>query len=113
MSKSRYDDVLNAGRSKLVPYKQGEKAKDRHRRRFEVAIKLRDSVELWANAVGIGLTIANSGHHWIFNSDGRIAEWWPSTAKLVFDRNYIGGGIHVHDVAQLTAVITDRWSIGV
>jgi hypothetical protein len=40
----------------------------------------------WMN--GFALRVNNEGHHWMWQKGGFVAEWWPSSAKLVFNRNY-------------------------
>jgi hypothetical protein len=52
--------------------------------------------------------IKNEGHHWIFQRDKLRAEWWPSSAKLVFDKNW-NRGVHTHDYKQVLQLIERRW----
>jgi hypothetical protein len=38
-------------------------------------------------AAGTTLRITNEGHHWQIADGGFLAEWWPSSAKLVIGKN--------------------------
>lgn len=101
-------DVRSMGRSKIVPFVEGEHAKDRHERRLRVNLETgRVEVEEWCKPLGVTLEIKNGGHHWIFRRDNWIAEWWPSSAKLVVGRSY-GRGIHAHDWQQVTRLLSAR-----
>jgi hypothetical protein len=44
---------------------------------------------------GLTLRILNSGHHYIFEGTGFLGEWWPSSAKLVFNKQW-KRGVHCH-----------------
>lgn len=93
-------DRHRAGRSKLVPYHEGEPPADRHARRLQANVEQgRTEVERWCEEQGVGFEVKNGGHHWIFRRGDWIAEWWPSSAKLVVQRCY-GDGMHVHDWKQ-------------
>lgn len=99
-------DMKRAGRSKLVPYREDEHASDRHARRLTVNLSYEADVRAWCEARGLALKIGNEGHHWTFKrpTDGWVAEWWPSSAKLVIGRRY-DNGIHVHDWTQATRIM--------
>ena len=53
--------------------------------------RLEDEVRAWAERRGCSLRVLNDGHHWLFQQPGLIAEWWPSSAKLVLNRDYLHG----------------------
>jgi len=59
------------------------------------------------------LKISNDGHHWSFYAfnaapgDKQLFEWWPSSAKLVINKQW-KKGIHVHDLSQLIGVAENR-----
>lgn len=107
MSKrKRFEDRHNAGVSRIAPYLPGESGSRRHGRRLETALALRATVEDWATRHGFTLSVTNDGHHWTFEGPTR-AEWWPSSAKLVFNKQW-KNGIHCHDVEQLATLITKR-----
>jgi hypothetical protein len=59
------------------------------------------------NQAILALRINNGGHHWIFERDKFFAEWWPSSAKLVFQRQY-QRGVHVYDWTQAAREIERR-----
>jgi len=48
---------------------------------------------------GLTLRITNEGHHWQIADEGFLAEWWPSSAKLVIGKKW-HDGIHCHDYKQ-------------
>jgi|GEM_PF-1728511 len=110
--RSRFRDVSSVGRSDVVPYRRGEDPAERHARRLYTNLKFQEEVRAWAQRHGIVLKIKNEGHHWIFEYRNRVAEWWPSSAKLVIDRAY-SKGIHVHDYKQLIKYLTKEWNLNV
>lgn len=98
-------DRRNAGRSDSVPFLMGESAKDRHRRRKHAATGEADAALKWAEDNDISIVVRNDGHHWQFHfvdssHVAHVAEWWPSSAKLVFDKHWVDG-IHCHDIEQV------------
>lgn len=96
------NDTSSAGRSKLVPFVPGEDPALRHQRRLKANLSRQDEVKAWCREAGVRLRIGNDGHHWLFQREGQIAEWWPSSAKLVLQQRY-ERGIHVHDHQQALA----------
>lgn len=92
-------DTRSAGRSKLVPFVPGEDPGLRHERRLNANLSRQEEVRGWCQLAGVKLSIKNDGHHWRFVRGKQEAEWWPSSAKLVLQRNY-DRGIHVHDHLQ-------------
>lgn len=105
--RERYPDVGSVGRSRIVPFHKGEKPMERHGRRLRTNLSYRKEVEGWARRNGYALQIKNEGHHWLFERDGFVAEWWPSSAKLVLNRDY-PHGLHVHDWRQAASVLAQR-----
>lgn len=103
-------DSKNAGRSAIVPFKPGEAAMDRHDRRKSTNLDMLQEAEEWCKRLGITLLVKNEGHHWIFTRDKLRAEWWPSSAKLVFDQNW-NRGVHTHDYVQVMTLIERRWGV--
>ena len=95
---ARYADALNAGRSRLVPFKAGEGGRERHARRLHENLIMQARGRQWCEAHGLTLKITNGGHHWQVRG-ALIADWWPSSAKFVFDKHF-DLGVHVHDVEQ-------------
>ncbi len=100
MTRRRKPDATKCTGKNSVGFRQGESWPERHARRLKAALEHRQSVENWCGRNGLELTITNRGQHWVFRKGQRIAEWWPSSAKLVIDQKY-GRGIHTHDWAQL------------
>jgi hypothetical protein len=45
-------------------------------------------VRAWVEQRGCSLRVLNAGHHWLLQKLGFMAEWWPSSAKLVVNREY-------------------------
>jgi hypothetical protein len=102
--RKRFADSRNAGRSELVPFQPGEDHRTRHARRLRTNLAAIDHVRQWAADNGLTLNVGNHGHHWKFTRDTFVVEWWPSTAKLVFDKRY-REGIHVHDYVKAMELI--------
>ena len=104
-------DEKNVGRSKKIPFIPGEDSKDRHARRFSLNLKEQKIIHEWAEIHGIILAIKNEGHHWIATlSPALIAEWWPSSAKVVFNKDW-DHGIHCHDTGQFKALLIKYWGL--
>lgn len=101
MPRRKHPDARSAGRSRLIPFTPGDAPEERHQRRLEYNLTAgRAKVEEWCAALAITLTVTDEGHHWQFRrADGWIAEWWPSSAKLVIAKQY-DRGVHVHDWTQ-------------
>lgn len=99
MARRRIDDRDKAGRSDLVPFIENESPSDRHARRKAAAVERVRHVESWCRSKGVKLTRSNDDHHWTFRRGKWIAEWWPSSAKLVIRKQW-NRGIHVHDHVQ-------------
>lgn len=105
----KYRDKSSAGRSKIAPYIHGEPAKKRHARRYDTAHKYVDRLKSFCEKRGIGLRVNNDGHHFIFDKNGSVAEWWPSSAKLVFNKQW-RRGIHCHDYEQVIEQLSKKLS---
>ena len=108
MTRFRYSDREQVGRSDVVPFRHCEPAKARHDRRKRTAEDLGDRILAWCHSRNITLEIKNDFHHWVFTVGQKKAEWWPSTAKLVLNRDY-NNGIHAHDWKQVVKVLSERW----
>ena len=107
----KYRDKRKVGRSKVVPFIPGEPKTARHARRLEISLLHLDAVKAWCDNHRVKLTVSNERHHWKFTIDGRVAEWWPSSAKLVLEKQY-NRGIHCHDFRQLLDVLRSEWLVG-
>jgi hypothetical protein len=99
-------DRVRAGRSRIVPYRNGETFKARHERRLYANLEQEAKVREWCRQRGLTLRITNNGHHWQFANSSFLAEWWPSSAKLVIGKSW-QHGIHCHDYKQALDVIED------
>lgn len=97
-------DRKNAGRSRLVPFRKGEDASTRHSRRLGTNLRRQQEVRRWCHENGISLRITNDGHHWQFIKTSFVAEWWPSSAKLVINKRW-DDGVHCHDHCQAMKII--------
>lgn len=104
----KYQDTKSLGRSLVCPYKEGESASKRHKRRLKTNLNMSEMLNQWCKDHGIEVHRSNGGHHWQLIAGKKIAEWWPSTAKLVFDKNWTRG-IHCHDVNKLMSAVGKRW----
>lgn len=96
---ARYSDIRGVGRSKLIPRKQGETPEVRHERRLKANLSMKATLAAWCCERGVSLNTTNGGHHWQFRGK-LLADWWPSSAKLVINTKY-DRGLHVHDVTQV------------
>ena len=104
----RYPDRTKAGRSRLIPFRNGEAATDRHSRRLRENVAAAEELRAWCAEHGIDMTVTNGGHHWQFRlPTGQVAEWWPSRAKFVWDKQW-AKGIHVHDHEQARKLLQKR-----
>jgi hypothetical protein len=128
-------DRFKVGPSKVAPKNPDHGYRRRHRHRHAVALTLRSGLERWARKYGYDLEVKNREQHWILKGPilnglrrtlvshrmacqpfarafsrllskmDLVVEWWPSTAKLVFDRRY-HIGIHVYDSRQLSGILS-------
>ena len=94
-----FRDRRSAGRPQVVPYVPGEDSGDRHDRRLRANLEMESDAAIAAHAIGLKLRIANAGNHWMFTKDGFVADWWPSSAKLVVNKRW-SRGVHCHDWQQ-------------
>jgi hypothetical protein len=109
MSRKRsIPDSLNAGRSRIVPCRRGEDFTSRHSRRLNANLDQAAEVRRWCVQRGLTLRITNEGHHWQITDGAFLAEWWPSSAKLVIGKRW-HAGIHCHDHKQALRVIEDSY----
>jgi hypothetical protein len=58
----------------------------------------------WCQQLGLACRITNGGHHWQVTKGSFLAEWWPSSAKLVINKLW-HDGIHCHDYKQAFEII--------
>lgn len=98
--RSRIPDVQHVGHSTLVPYRRGEG----HARRLHGNLRYEPQVREWCRKHGFAVRITNEGHHWQLTKDKFVAEWWPSSAKLVFNKQW-NQGYHCHDYRQTLEII--------
>jgi hypothetical protein len=107
-----FRDKRKAGRSAIVPFIPGEDTGDRHARRLGANLLNEQAAREQAIALGLTLDILNDGQHWRFSGTDNfarvfLAEWWPSSAKLVINKQW-RRGIHCHDWQQVIAEIKLR-----
>ena len=101
-------DRVSAGRSRIVPYSRDEDFRTRHARRLTTNQEQEASVRRWCQQRGLTLRITNEGHHWQIADGTFMAEWWPSSAKLVIGKRW-HEGIHCHDYKQALKIIEDSY----
>jgi hypothetical protein len=101
-------DRMRAGKSHIIPYYRNEDFRTRHARRLDANLQHQANVRLWCEQRGLMLRITNEGHHWQFTDGYFLAEWWPSSAKLVIGKKW-HHGIHCHDYKQVLKVIEDSY----
>ena len=100
----RIPDVQSAGRSSLVPYRRGEAPMARHTRRLNSNLRYEAQARRWCSEHRFNLRISNQGHHWQLTKDKFVAEWWPSSAKLVINKQW-SDRCHCHDYRQSLELI--------
>ena len=66
-----------------------EYRRQRRDRRLHRNLDVAAEAQAWAARHGFTLRVLNDGHHWLFQKPGLVAEWWPSSAKLVLNRDYL------------------------
>jgi hypothetical protein len=103
-SMARYRDVKKLGHSKIAPYVEGESGQARHNRRKKTANDLEDKLRAFAKQNAFEFKVTNNGHHFTLKKGKFIAEWWPSTAKLVINKRW-SQGIHCYDYKQMIKMI--------
>jgi hypothetical protein len=102
--KKSIPERASAGRSRIVQYRRGEDFRTRHARRLRANLEQEEDVRRWCGQKGLILRITNEGHHWQITDGVFLAEWWPSSAKLVINKRW-HDGIHCHDHKQALKVI--------
>jgi hypothetical protein len=104
--KTRLADIRSLGR---VDGRVEKDWRSRHKIRKRRAVSNDRNAGLAFASLGAWLRIANDGHHWTIafpKGSPRVAEWWPSSAKLVLDRQYTRG-IHAHTWQQVFSFLRD------
>jgi hypothetical protein len=76
----------------------------RRERRTNRTARLESHVRAWAEQRGLSLRVLNDGHHWLLQNTGFKAEWWPSSAKLALNRDYLGT-FHAPHWTQVAALL--------
>lgn len=79
-----------------APLDPHEYMRQRRERRLNRNTSAAQQAKIWADQKGFTCRIHNDGHHWIWQKAGLVAEWWPSSAKLVLNRKY-DRSFQVHD----------------
>lgn len=104
---ARFEDKSGVGRSNLVPFIPGESFRKRHHRRLETNLEMLPAFQEWCAQHDLKVEVTNDGHHWRIYGPKLFCEWWPSSAKLVFAKNY-RKGIHCHDIEQVSKLILTK-----
>jgi len=105
---AKYSDVRTRGPSRKCPFRPEESASERHARRLASAHGAAGQLKAACEQSGLRLEIKNEGQHWAIRKDGKVvAQWWPSSAKLVFGQKY-QKGVHCHDEGQVVAELKGR-----
>lgn len=100
-------DRASAGTGRLVPYRCVEDFRTRHvRRLLNANLEHEAEVRHWCEQNGLKLRITNEGHHWQIFNGGFLAQWWPSSAKLVIGKR-CRDEIHCQDYKQVLKRIGD------
>jgi len=97
---AKYKDVKSLGNSKISPFMKNEGYRDRHARRKKVNLSQSKKLKQWCKENNWKFEIKNKGHHWIFKQGRTLLEWWPSSAKLVKNKQW-HKGLHCHDYLKV------------
>ncbi len=110
MSKRRkFRDRRSASTTPQSVRAHGLSWRQRHAKRLAFNVEnYKDSAIIWSAERGVLLTITNGNHHWKFERDGLIVEWWPSSAKCVIGKQW-RNGIHTHDWTQLVVILNGKF----
>lgn len=76
----------------------------RRERRMGRTLQSEAVVRAWAERHGFALRVLNGGHHWLLEKGDIVAEWWPSSAKLALNRDYLRD-YHAAHWTDVTAVL--------
>lgn len=79
-----------------------EYRRQRRQRRVDRNLDVSREAKARADRRGFTLRVLNEGQHWLFQKPGLVAEWWPSSAKLVLNRDY-DHDQHAHHWPQVAA----------
>lgn len=108
---AKHKDTQSGGKSRLVKYNPIEGYKKRHARRKQIANDTENKLRSWCVGNGWGFAVENKGHHFIMQKGSVLAEWWPSSAKLVFNKKW-RRGIHCHDYQVVIEQLSERRNRG-
>lgn len=97
---TKFKDTQSLGRSVIAPFRGDESWNQRHARRKNTNLSYADELKSWCHSFGWNFEIKNEGHHWIFKKNETLIEWWPSSAKLVKNKQW-KKGIHCHDFLKV------------
>jgi hypothetical protein len=103
----RHRDVFGYEPSKLVPFVPDEEADDRHFRRYKFNLERSVDASGWCRENGIFLEIRNNGHRWTFRYKENTVDWYPSSAKLIINRDW-ENGYHIYDWIQAREIVFDE-----
>lgn len=81
----------------------------RRERRIDRTARLESEVRAWAERHGCTLRVLNGGQHWLFQRPGFTAEWWPSSAKLALNRDYLRA-VHTPHWPEVSHVLEKAFS---
>ena len=96
----KFKDTKSFGKSVIAPFQPDESWHRRHARRKNTNLQYTDELKSWCQLYKWKFEIKNEGHHWIFRKDETLVEWWPSSAKLVKNKQW-KKGIHCHDFLKV------------
>lgn len=96
-------DAKNMGRSVRAPW--AETHEERSKIRMDGATSDEAVLRQRVEKHGGTLSVKDYGNHFIIKIGNNVAEWWPSSAKLVIDKKW-SKGIHAHDVEQVAKALS-------
>ena len=105
---AKYRDKIKVGNSELCPFVPGEDVKARHKRRKNTNLKNAIVVGDACLRLGVTLKLYNECHHWQVTKGFKLIDWWPSSAKLVINKEW-EKGIHCHDYKQFIKILENQF----
>lgn len=107
---AKHKDITGMGKSTLCPKRKDEleSSSDRHFRRKIFNEKQFSVVEEFCQNRGLRFRLLNCKHHWQVSRENTMVEWWPSSAKVIINKNW-GRGVHCHDYEQFIGILKKQF----
>lgn len=87
--------------------------KIRRERNFLIAVASMERVGQYADRLGVGLNVTNEHKHWRFFIGKRVAEFWPLSGTLVFDRQYSNATPGAETILEVLKTLRFYWALSI